>query len=97
MRDKVDLQSIMDTGFLNSLRSHFQTDDFSQREQMDTPQVEIGIRRRKSVKVSTADRGEQKGIRMLGYLVVQSWVDIYGSSSDNAARRALTSKAFAFS
>ncbi len=66
-----------------------QPDDFFQRQQMNAPQVVVGVGRRKSVQVRPADRGEQQRVRMLVDLFVQVAVDVHGSSSDIAARPAL--------
>ena len=64
---------------------------------MNASQIEVGIGRWKSVEMSTADRGEQQRIGMGGDLLVKSGVDVHGSSSESAARRAFTSRAFACS
>lgn len=66
MAHDVHLQAFDDTRVLDRLIPHLQTDDRIERQHMRAAQVIIRVRRRKSVEMRPADRGEKQRIRLRG-------------------------------
>ena len=65
MRDQIDLQPVMDAGFLDGLVPRLQPDHFLERQQMHAPQVDNRNPATGSRTGAPADRGEEQRIRML--------------------------------
>src|SRR5437773_662539 len=63
---------------LNRLIAHIQSHDFLDRQHMRAAQVKVRVRGGKSVKVRTADGGEQQWIRLCRYDAVKARVNGHG-------------------
>ena len=100
MRDQIDFQAVVDTLFLDRLIAFVESDDGLQWQQVNATQIEVGIGRRETVKMGSADRREQQRVRMrldvLHHLVVVNRAGVaHGSVSSIARRRASTRNALA--
>src|SRR5258708_4839883 len=62
---------------LDRLIADLQADDLFKRQHMCTAQVKVRVRRRKPVKVRTADGGEQQRIRLRRDNAVKAWVNFW--------------------
>src|SRR5207249_9114840 len=60
---------------LNCLIADLQADDLFERQNMRAAHVKVRVRRRKPVKVRTADGGEQQRIRLRRDDAVKAWVN----------------------
>src|SRR5688572_16893402 len=74
----VHLQPFNDARILDRFITDIKTDDRIERQHMHATQVKVRVRRWKSVKMGTADSGEQQRIRLRSDNAVKAWVNGHG-------------------